>query len=651
MTPHDFLGRSDTSPEHSGNSAAVPDLTDNLRRELQLQQIAMSVSIQWGVYPVILLAVTGLWRQMAHLPLLIWSGATVVVSLASVFNAHHNRHSLLMARDTIPDFTQRNAYLYLLVGTVWGSLPLMTAIWGTVEAGWFSMVISLAALASVALILSTTQVIYAAAMIPAALLILIGIVIGPLPRLELFSMTAVYIAVMAMLHKTLFHMQVDRVRASVNQAAQAVALVRMLEHHDTLTGLLNRTGLEDWIGKNMPRDDNPQALVVMGTIVGFTELNALYGAQVADSVLAAVARRLTEASRGTLGIARLGGAEFLLVDLRPDTDPAKLLHLLAMLEGKPYEALGQTLVIGMRQAWVRGSVRDMGSLVELARARLQSQYDADDSLASLALANRRELVRDFHRALANGDIQAWFQPIVDCRSNTLSGWEALARWQHPAHGQLLPPAFLAIARVARQMPELTRLMMKASVSFVRTLQHQGMAGAARVHLNVTVGELGNVQTLDWMERILADGRVTPGAIVVELTEKDALIVDEQVARNLARMQQIGMPLAVDDFGTGHSNLSRLLDLSADAIKIDKRFVDQLPHDKQSAALVRSMITLASGLGMKVIAEGVENRSQLDFLRDNGCDACQGFLFSAALPFDAALELARNFHLRPVGASA
>lgn len=627
------------------------DLTDNLRRELQLQQIAMSASIQWGVYPVILLALTGLWRQMAHLPLLLWCGATTIVSLATVFNSRRNRHILLTTVDAIPDFTRRNTVVYLLVGIVWGSLPLLSALWGSVEASWFSMVFALSALASLALILSTTQIVYIAAMAPAGLLILVGVLSGPLPRLELFSMTTVYMAVMAMLHRTLFHMQVDRVRSSVNQAAQAVALVRMLEHHDTLTGLLNRAGLEEWIHAHRPpRDDNPQALVVMGTIVGFTELNALYGTQVADSVIAAVARRLTDASRGTLGIARLGGAEFLLVDLRPDTDPALLMRTLAALENKPYEALGQTLTIGMRQAWVRGSVREMGSLVELARARLQSQYDADDSLASLALANRRELVRDFHRALVNGDIQAWFQPIVDCRTNLLSGWEALARWQHPEHGQLLPPAFLAIARVARQMPELTRLMLQASARFVRALQQNGQADAARVHVNIAVGELGNPHTLDWMERILVDAGIKAGAIVVELTEKDALIVDELVARNLARMQQIGIPLAVDDFGTGHSNLSRLLDLPADAIKIDKRFVDKLPQDKQSAALVRSMITLASGLGMKVIAEGVENGAQLAFLRENGCDACQGFNFSPALPFETALELARNFHLRPAGAT-
>jgi diguanylate cyclase (GGDEF)-like protein len=640
MTRPDFIA---TPRKVPGSSAPGLDLTDNLRRELQLQQIAMSASIQWGVYPVILVAALGLWGEVMHLPLLVWSAVATLVSLVTVFNSRRNRGLLLTAVGSIPDFTQRNAAVYLLVGIVWGSLPLLAALYGTEEASWLSLVIALAALASLALILSATRVVFGAAMMPAAALIFFGIIEGPLPKLELFSMTTVYIAVMTMLHKTLFRMQVERVRTSVNQAAQAVALVRMLEHHDPLTGLLNRAGLEDWIDSHVTsRHANPQALVVMGSIVGFTELNALYGSEVADSVLAGVARRLSDASRGTLGIARLGGAEFLLVDLRPDSDPESLMLMLATLENRTYDAIGQTLAIGMRQTWVKGSVRDMGALVELARARLQSQHDADDSLPSLALADRRELVRDFHRALVNGDIQAWFQPIVDCRTNKLSGWEALARWQHPQHGQLLPSSFLAIARIARQMPEITRIMLQASARFIRALQQQGYAESARVHLNITVSELGNPQTLEWMERILADARIAPGALVVELTEKDALIVDEQLSRNIGRMQHIGMPLAIDDFGTGHSNLSRLLDLPADAIKIDKRFIDKLPHDKHSAALVRSMITLASGLGMKVIAEGVEQASQLNFLRDNGCDACQGFIFSKAVPFDAALALASKW---------
>jgi diguanylate cyclase (GGDEF)-like protein len=616
------------------------DLTDKLRRELQLQQIAMSVSMQWGLFPVILLAVSGLWSEVAHMPLSIWCAATTLVSLGTVYNTRHNRHQLLTASDTVPDFTQRNTVLYIMVGTVWGSLPVLAALFGSVEANWFSLVISLASLASLALILSTTQIVFAAAMAPAGVLVLLGLLLGPLPRLELLSISVVYIAVTMLLHRTLFQMQVDRVRTSVNQTAQALALVRMLEHHDPLTGLFNRAGLEDWIDAQVPSlDDNPRALIGMGTIMGFTELNALYGAQVADSLLAGVARRLMDASLGTLGIARLGGAEFIVVDLRPGSDPETLMRMLATLDSKPYDAAGQQLAIGVRHAWVRGSVRDIGALVELARARLQTQYDADDSLASLALAQRRELVSDFHRALVNGEIQAWFQPIIDCRTNALYAWEALVRWQHPRHGQLLPASFLAIARVTRQVPELTRLMLHTSASFVRELQQRGYADAARVHVNITVSELGNPETLDWMERIIHETGVAPGTIVIELTEKDALIVDEQLASNLVRLQRIGMTLAIDDFGTGHANLSRLLDLPAHSIKIDKRFVYKLPQDKQSAALVRSMTTLASGLGMKVIAEGVEAPAPLEFLRSIGCDACQGFYFSRALSADDALEFA------------
>ena len=637
MTPPGTLARPSNFPGLN--------LADNLRRELQLQQIAMSASIQWGVYPVILMAAVGLWQQVAHLPLALWCVAICLVSLASVVNAQRNHSTLLTVITPIPDFTKRNTMVYLCVGIVWGCLPLVCALWGSVEASWFSMVISLAALASLALILSTTQVVFVAAMIPAGLLILAGILLGPLPRLELFTMTAVYIAVMTMLHKTLFQMQVDRVRASVNQAAQAVALVRTLKQHDPLTGLLNRTGLENWISEQPARlEENPQALIVLGNVIGFAELNTLYGASVADSVLADIALRLTDASRGMLGIARLGGAEFLLVDLRPETNPQELLPMLAALENIPFDSGGQTLAIGMRQVWIKGSIRELDTLIEHARTNLQSLNDEGAPL-SLSLTNRRDLVRAFQQALVNGQIQAWFQPIIECRTQALSGWEVLARWEHPEHGQLLPPEFLTIARVSRQMPDLTRIMLQASARFIRALQQQGQQAAAHVHLNMTVGELGNPDTLPWMERILGGTGVAPSAIAIELTEKDALIVDEQVARNLARMQQIGMPLTIDDFGTGYSNLGRLLDFPAQAIKIDKRFIDKLPQDKNSAALVRSMITLASGLGMRVIAEGVEHQAQLDFLRDHGCDACQGFNSSAALPFDAALTLARNWPTR------
>ncbi len=158
------------------------NLADNLRRELQLQQIAMSASIQWGVYPVIVMSVTGLWQQMAHLPLVLWSLLTALVTLLSVLNAHDNHRRLLTVAAAIPDFTKRNAFLYFMVGLAWGSLPVICALWGSEEANWFSMVIALAALASLALILSTTQVVFAATMVPAGLLILVGVVLGPLCR-------------------------------------------------------------------------------------------------------------------------------------------------------------------------------------------------------------------------------------------------------------------------------------------------------------------------------------------------------------------------------------------------------------------------------------------------------------------------------------
>jgi EAL domain-containing protein (putative c-di-GMP-specific phosphodiesterase class I) len=348
-------------------------------------------------------------------------------------------------------------------------------------------------------------------------------------------------------------------------------------------------------------------------------------------------------------VARLGGAEFLLVDLRPASEPEALLHLLAQLEDEPFESGGQSVAIGMRQVWVKGNALELGTLIDHARTRLRTLGPEDSKLAALSLASRRELVASFRQALASQLIQPWFQPIVDCHTNAITGWEALARWEHPEHGLITPESFLAIARVSRQLTLLTQTMLQATTRFIQELHRHGLHDSARVHLNITASELGNPATLDWIERCLATSGVAARDIVIELSEKDALVIDERLARNLQRMQQIGMLLAIDDFGTGYANLGQLLDLPAYAIKIDKRFVEKLPQDKDSAALIRAMITLAAGLGMQAIAEGVEQEVQLDFLREHGCDACQGFRSAPALPAPAALALAKDWPAQPATA--
>jgi len=617
-----------------------------LQRTLQQQQTTMSTSVQWVLPPGLLLIVSGLWNEVERGPLLLWAllaALTVVVGFA---NTHYNRKHLQVRAGADPGFRNRNFGNYMLFGCVWGALPLLAAGWGTLHANWFCLIILTATMPLLVLILSTSNRIFQATVAPMGILALAGISMGPLASVELTLLSLLFLSALVLMHRTLFGMQVARVRASLSHEAQASMLERTLAQHDPLTGLFNRVGLEVWLQEQFDtgKGETP-ALVMLASVVGFSELNALYGASVADAVLRELAARLLAESRGMMGIARIGGTEFILTDLRPFASPEEVLRMVTAIEHEPFSIDGQTVAIGLRKVWVRGSAREMDTLIDHARTRLRTlpaENTSTERSPELSLTLRRELVHGFHQALASEQIQPWFQPLVDCRSNAIIGWEALARWVHPVHGPIDPDTFLVIARVSRQLPLLSSIMLRTSAFLVHDLCKEGLEATAHVHVNLTADELGKAATLPWIERTLKDAGVDPRRIVVELSERDAPIIDEQLGRNLARMQQIGMQLAIDDFGTGYANLGQLLDLPASAVKIDKRFVEKLPGDRNSAALVRSMITLASGLAIQSIAEGVETGEQLEFLRENGCDAYQGFRAGKALPYTQALALAKSW---------
>jgi len=636
------------SPPSSASPLALCGDTQSaeLLRTLQQQQTTMSTSAQWVLPPGLLLVVSGLWNEVERGPLLLWALLASLTVVVGFTNTHYNRKQLRAQASSDTGYRNRNFGNYVLFGCVWGALPLLAALWGSLQANWFCLIILTATIPLLLLILSTSNHIFHATLVPMGILVLAGISSGPLASVELILLSLLFLCALVLLHRTLFGMQVARVRASLSHEAQASMLERTLAQHDPLTGLFNRVGLEVWLQEQFEsgKGEAP-ALVTLASVVGFSELNALYGASVADAVMRELAARLLAESRGMLGIARIGGTEFILIDLRPFANPEEVLRMVTAIEHEPFSIDGQTVAIGLRKIWVRGSAHEMDTMIDHARIRLRSlpaETNSPEPTPELSLALRRELVHGFHQALASEQTQPWFQPLVDCRSNAIIGWEALARWEHPVHGPINPDTFLVIARVSRQLPLLSSIMLRTSALLLHDLCKEGLQATAHVHVNLTAGELGKAATLPWIESTLQEAGADPRRIVIELSERDAPIIDEQLSRNLARMQQIGIQLAIDDFGTGYANLGQLLDLPASAVKIDKRFVEKLPGDRNSAALVRSMITLASGLAMQSIAEGVETDEQLAFLRENGCDAYQGFRAGKALPYPQALALAKSW---------
>ena len=621
-------------------------MAKDVRRELQNQLTVMSAVSQWVLFPVISLCLWGLWPEVAHKPLLWWAALAYLSALFSIFNNRMNVRQLSNSEAADDTFIARNIRNYFLMGLGWGALPLVCASWGTLQASWISMVATMAMMSGLLQILTTTHRVFFSAYIPLSLLTLAAIMLGDLPHVQLFLLAGIYFAALFFLHNVLFKVHVERVRSALRYASHASALARTLEHHDSLTGLANRAGLDEWLQRNMPENPDEATMnVAVGVVIGFTELNSLYGATIADSLLMEIANKLIENSKGQLGLARFNGAEFILIDVKPLADPEDLSALFSTLEHTSFDVADQAFTINVRQSSVKGKPAELFKLIDVARGRVQSERTeagSSEALNKLSHEARRNLVASFHDALWDKQILPWFQPIVDCNTNLIIGWEALARWEHPKLGILMPEMFLDIARVSRQLMLLTQIMLRNSAQFARELSKLGLHQAARVNVNMTISELGNADTLEWLERIVAETGVDPSQIVIELSERDALIVDSQLQKNLLRMGEIGMLLSIDDFGTGYSNLGHLLDLPAYSVKLDKRFIEKLPHDKNSAALVRAVITLASGLGMTAVAEGVEHEDQLNFLRQHGCTAYQGYRAGMAMPYTVALDMARKW---------
>jgi diguanylate cyclase (GGDEF)-like protein len=609
-------------------SLKMPDLTADVRRELRGQLTSLAGVCLWALLPVVLLTVSGLWRELEH-PLLLGWGALALLQSAAGYGNHRLSRNRLARHAPDDSFLQRNTLYYLCTGCIWGLLPLLAALRGSENAAWFTLLVLLAILTALALVLSTSHRIFHAALMPSGLLLLASLWLGPVYSPQLFVLGAIYLVALALMHNLLFQVQLERVRTSLQHAAEASVLAHTLEHHDALTQLFNRTGLQQWLQHRTGTAAYAPVNMALAVVKGLSDINELYGSAMADALLRQIADKLVAKAGEQVGIARLGGAEFLLLDLSAGADPASLMQLLTAVQHEAFSLAGRRVNIDLLHACVQGPAQDLEALMETARSRLQTQRS--NHATEDALPRRRELVTGFHAALAQGQIRPWFQAITDCSSGAVIGWEALARWEHPQLGILTPDAFLDIARICGQASELTRSMFKASARFLQQLQVAGGNGSAHISINFTAGDLASSATIAWMQDTLDEHGLQPSQFTIEIPEKEALLQDPQFSLNLLAMREAGVQLAIDDFGTGYANLAHLLDLPAAVIKIDKRFVDKLPGDKHSIALVRAILTMAQSMGMQTVAEGVEREEQLQFLRENGCDAWQGFLRVSPMP--------------------
>jgi diguanylate cyclase (GGDEF)-like protein len=620
------------------------DLAADVRWELRHQLNTVASYAQWTLVPVVLLTLSALWPHMKHDTLLNWAGMAATQMVGSVWNSHINRKRL-QEQNSGDNFLLRNSLYFGLAGLVWGFLPLFAAVGGDERAYWMALLIGSVIVTLLALILSTSHRIFYSALAAATVPVVASLFTGPGFTPQLLALGLIYLVALVAVHNTLYQVHLDRVHAALRNEAHAAALANRLEHHDALTGLYNRTGLLRWL-QLFPFTPGYRAItLVLGNIKGFADINLLHGASVGDTLLVEVARRLVQLAGDQVCVARLNGAEFLLVDARPDANSESLAGILATLEKEDFLISDRRINISFQQCTLQGRPATIDTLLETARNRLQqgpAEAQRHPELGEQALLRRRALVTGFHQALHEGAIQPWFQPIIHCQDNHIIGWEALARWQHPERGVLLPDEFMEIARVSGHMRELTQAMCDQSLRFAALLAREPGLAEQGISINFSIADLSSPDLLDWLPACLARHAVAATRLRIEISEREVLLQDRQLGLNLEGLKELGVLLAIDDFGTGYANIGQLLDLPADIVKLDKRFIRQLPAAGQGGTLVRAIIGMAQGMGKTTIAEGVENREQLDFLRSAGCTAYQGFLAGAALPEREACELARGW---------
>jgi diguanylate cyclase len=424
--------------------------------------------------------------------------------------------------------------------------------------------------------------------------------------------------------------------------ATVLAHSHQLALSDELTGLGNRRAFYNRVQLYMNDSDEStlHGALLLLDLDRFKEVNDSLGHHAGDDLLRQVATRLTDCVHGTDDfLVRLGGDEFavLLLDAGAEGAEAVAVRIRDSLE-PPFYVDGVTVRV---DASVGISlIPDHGNEVTalLRRADI-AMYQAKGTRSgyvvySTAVDNmegedRLRTLEELRDAIHNRHLVVHYQPKVDARTLSVSGVEALVRWEHPARGLLYPDAFLPLAEDSGLMRELTLAVLEQSLDQVRTWLDQGRE--LTVAVNLSASSLVDSELPGAIWKILFDRQLPATALELEITE-DFLMGDRERARAiLSQLRRLGIRVAVDDFGTGYSSLAYLRELPIDELKLDRSFVSPMSQDPRAAAIVRSTIELAHSLGMTLVAEGVEDEATASQLARSGCDEAQGFFFSKALP--------------------
>lgn len=436
-------------------------------------------------------------------------------------------------------------------------------------------------------------------------------------------------------------------------AVEAERSLRAEMLRDSLTGLPNRTAFIEAVDSAIESQDHQSFAILIVDLTRFSRVNESMGSLAGDELIITVARRLVSALRVGDVLARLAGDEFgILLRLNDGADDAlqaaRRIHAalltpfrLSELEIRIDCAIGCALMgetVTMSEDLVRNAQ------VALKRAKLSGRVEIYQQ-GEVAVARRRfSMETELRRAIENGNLTLAFQPLIDLQADRLAGFEALARWNHPEHGAISPTDFVSVAEESGLIVPLGRWALSEAMStLARWDAAHGDVLPIYVGVNVSAVQLVRDDIAEVARGALETSGMHGSRLMLELTESAIIADPERSNRLLNRLKALDATIAMDDFGTGYSSLAYLQKLPIDLLKIDRSFVSGMLGDRDSVAIVRAILSLASALGMHTTAEGVETAELAQTLAALGCSYGQGYYYSRPLSADAAFAYCKRFN--------
>ena len=439
----------------------------------------------------------------------------------------------------------------------------------------------------------------------------------------------------------------------ITERRKAEARIAHMAHHDGLTDLPNRDFYQDRLRQALERSQagNKRVAVLCLDLDLFKNVNDAFGHPMGDRLLKAVAGRLKAEVRGENLVARLGGDEFAIAlasGVSPNEASDFADRLIRALSAR-YEIDGLELVVGA-SIGIALSPGDGDSCEELMRNADMALYRAKSDGGGVhrfferemdrQAQKRRDMERDLRTAFANGEFELHYQPLVDIAADQINAFESLLRWRHPEKGMISPVDFIPVAEDIGLIVALGEWVLREACA-----EAAKWPADVKVAVNLSPVQFRSRNLVQAVVSALAHSGLSPLRLELEITESVFLAETEANLAILHQLRQLGVSISMDDFGTGYSSLSYLRSFPFDKIKIDRSFIKDLAERSDCVAIVRAISSLGRSLNITTTAEGVETMDQLDWLRAEGCNQVQGFLFSAARPAAEVEQLLSKFGRR------